>query len=127
VLKIKDGGEEFHISKARLVGCGFSFLVSPIFLVFVAFSQINRGAATTALSYVLLTTLYIKRRVIQNTAFTATLVAVFVVLLVIAMQPRIETFTPIHIFLFVLIVGTIFMILVARLAELLFGNSSLPR
>ena len=127
MLEIKDEGREFHISKARLVGCGFSLLVLPIFLAFVTLDQTNRGTAAATLTYVLLTTLYVKRRFIHNKAFTATTIAVFLIQLFIAMQPRIDTFEPVYIFLFIIFAGSIFMLLVARLAEVIFVRPSADR
>jgi uncharacterized membrane protein YhaH (DUF805 family) len=124
MLEIKDGGSELHISKGRLVGCGFSLLVFPIFLAFIPFHQTNRGVAAAVLTFDLLTVLYVKRRIVHDARFTSTMIFLFLVEVFIAMQPKIETFDPTPLAVFLAVPVGFFMIFVAGLVEKIFNIGS---
>jgi uncharacterized membrane protein YhaH (DUF805 family) len=124
MLEIKDGGSELHISKGRLVRCGFSLLVFPIFLAFVPFHQVNRGVAAAMLTFDLLMVLYVKRRIIHDARFTSMMIFLFLVEVFIAMQPKIEIFDPTLLAVFLAVPVGFFMIFVAGLVEKMFNIGS---
>lgn len=117
MVEIKDSGSEFHISRPRLVGCGFSIFVTPIFLAFAAFHQSSRGAAVATITYACLTALYVKRDVIRRPAVAATILCVFAVQVMIGLLIPFQSVDPVPVFLSCLILSSILTISAGSIAD----------